>query len=263
MKFLKLFCLLLLLPFAAGAQDIFELAPPLIRASSVFFDKWVKAEIKFGQPGATVHYTIDGTEPTEKSSPYKGPVLIRKNLAVLKAKAFGDGFTPSTTVSAVFIKSGLPIKNAVFTLPDSRYPGDGANALTDSRGGDNLLSANTWVGYYCDTVNVLLTLEKKQPVKSILINFLQNESSWVFLPEKITVEYLNDKTKDFDLVTEEIISAENGTPGSNCVYRLLQLPGKIMTDKLKIHLFVLKLIPTWHDAKGSHAWMFMDEIKVY
>jgi hypothetical protein len=32
---------------------------------------------------------------------------------------------------------------------------------------------------------------------------------------------------------------------------------------LKLVLLPLKIIPAWHPAKGNHAWLFIDEIKVY
>jgi hypothetical protein len=37
----------------------------------------------------------------------------------------------------------------------------------------------------------------------------------------------------------------------------------VITNKLLINIIVKKKIPDWHPAKGSHAWMFIDEIKVY
>lgn len=261
---MSLICFLsLLYPVAAGAQDSFELAPPLIEYSSVFFDKQAKAEIKFAQSGTSVHYTLSGEEPTMKSLICKGPVLINKNLTVLKAKAFGAGYNPSATTEVTFIKSGLAVKSMTYTLPHSLYPGNGATALMDNKGGNNLLSADTWLGYYCDTVNVAITLERKQIIKSVLVNFLQNESSWVFLPDKIVVDSYDQKLNDYRPVAEETITGDKENPGSNCVYRLLSLKGKTRTDKIMIHFYVKKVIPAWNPAKGSHAWMFIDEIKVY
>ena len=38
---------------------------------------------------------------------------------------------------------------------------------------------------------------------------------------------------------------------------------KINTQKLKLVLLPLKKIPDWHNGKGNHGWLFIDEIKVY
>ncbi|MFN8289390.1 MAG: chitobiase/beta-hexosaminidase C-terminal domain-containing protein [Chitinophagaceae bacterium] len=245
------------------AQARFELAPPLIKYSSVFFTGRAEARIKFAQPGAAAHYTLNGAEPTEKSPVSTGVVRIRKNFTVLKTKAFGEGFLPSASTSVTFIKDGLQVKNTVYTIPDSRYPGNGAGALTDNLGGDELLSAATWLGYYCDTVNVLITLAKKQKVTEVLINFLQNQSGWIFLPEKISLEYDDLRTGEYLPAGEEILPEEAESAGSRCVYQRVRLKEKQVTDKIMVHLYVKRSIPAWHTAKGSHAWMFIDELKVY
>lgn len=263
MRMLLLLFFFSLTVVAVKAQDSLELAPPLIKYPSIFFDSKTKAEIKFAQPGATVYYTLNGKEPDSKSSRYKEPILITKNYTQLKAKAIGEGFKSSVTSAVTFIKDGLPVLNTVFTVADSMYPGNGVNPLTDNKGGSDQLTANTWLGYYCDTVNILVTLQKKQEITSVLMNFLQNQSSWIFLPEKITVDYFDYKTGGYLTGVEESYADEKEASGSQCVNKTIYLETGSVTDKLLLHLFVRKSIPAWHSAKGSHAWMFIDEIKVY
>ncbi|MDD3050133.1 MAG: FISUMP domain-containing protein [Candidatus Cloacimonetes bacterium] len=51
--------------------------------------------------GAVIKYTIDGTDPTSSSPVYSSPVNI-SSTTTLKAKAFKDGWTPSTTAVAQY-----------------------------------------------------------------------------------------------------------------------------------------------------------------
>jgi len=51
--------------------------------------------------GATIRYTTDGTDPTESSAVYTGPVAITQS-ATLKAKAFKSGWTASDIKSASY-----------------------------------------------------------------------------------------------------------------------------------------------------------------
>lgn len=263
MKWLLLIWPSLFFSWELCAQDSYQLAPPLVRYASVFFRKNTRVEIKFAQQGAAVYYTTDGTEPTENSNYYTKPVLISRGLTVLKVKAFGKNFLPSVTDSFVFIRDGLPVSSIVYTSPDAKYPGNGKNALTDNKGGNNLFSSHTWLGFDCDTVHVMLTLKRKQPVQSVLVNLLQNEASWIFLPDKITARYYDETAGEFLPFAEETIASVKETPGSHCVYRLLSSAEKKLTHRISLQLLVKRFIPDWHTGKGSHAWMFMDEIKLY
>lgn len=61
---------------------------------------------------------------------------------------------------------------------------------------------------------------------------------------------------------KEILFSENPSP-KQCSIREIKPDGKIKTNKLKLVLLPLKKIPDWHPGKGKHAWLFIDEIKVY
>ena len=51
-----------------------------------------------------VRYTLDGTDPTESSTLYTGPIEIRAN-TVVRARAFRDGVEPSQIVSQTYLIS--------------------------------------------------------------------------------------------------------------------------------------------------------------
>jgi hypothetical protein len=257
--------LLLLLnnSYSLFAQERFQLAPPLLKYNSVFFADKTTVEIKFAQSETRVHYTLNNNEPAEQDPVYTEPIRISKNLTTLKAKAFGNNFLPSAIVAATFIKEGKRVRSVQYTLPDAKYPGSGSNTLIDNKGGMLLISSTTWMGYKCDTVSITMDMGKPQSVKEVLLNFLQSENSWVFLPEQIIVYWFNDKTSSFQTFGKELISSDKETAGTHCNYRMIAAKNKIKTNKIFINIVVQKTIPSWHAAKGEHAWMFIDEIKVY
>jgi len=51
--------------------------------------------------GSTVYYTLDGSEPTEASTQYTGPVTV-SSTATAKFKAFRTGFAPSVTLAVPY-----------------------------------------------------------------------------------------------------------------------------------------------------------------
>lgn len=52
---------------------------------------------------AEIHYTTDGSEPTENSALYKNPISLIKDSMVVKAIAFKEGMSPSSIVSFTYL----------------------------------------------------------------------------------------------------------------------------------------------------------------
>jgi Fn3 associated len=245
------------------AQDTFQLAPPLVKYNSIFFTDKAVAAIKFAQSGTAVHYTLNNREPTVKDMVYTKPVAIKNNFTILKVKAFGNSFHPSATVAVTFIKDGKAVQSVQQTIPNKDYTGSGANTLIDNKGGIPQFGSNTWLGYNCDTVSVKMNLKKEQTINKVLLHFLQDEGSWIFMPDEISVNWFDKKTNRFKNFGNEKSVADTASPGSRCNYRIIQATGKMQTDKILISIIVKKRIPEWHPAKGEHGWLFIDEIKVY
>jgi hypothetical protein len=245
------------------AQDTFQLAPPLLKYGSIFFADKTDLAIKFAQRGTAVHYTINGNEPSARDTKYKKPISITDNFTTVKAKAFGNNFHPSATVAVTFIKDGKPIRSVEQTTANEKYPGSGAATLIDNKGGNVQTSSNTWMGYNCDTVNITVNLQKKETVNSVLLDLLQNEDGWIFLPEQILLYWYDKKSNSFFPFGKEVLFMEEPTPGANCNYRIINSKQNIKTSKILIRLCLVRNMPAWHTNKGEHAWMFIDEIKVY
>src|SRR5207247_4091703 len=79
-------------------------AEPLISTSCGFFTSSTNVTLTTPTPGAEIFYTTDGTEPTTSSSLYTGPLTLSSTVT-LKAKAFVEAESASTTVTAGFTNS--------------------------------------------------------------------------------------------------------------------------------------------------------------
>ena len=243
------------------SQSIFQLAPPLLKYKSVFFSGSTSFEVIFNQPGAEVHYTMNGNEPTENDPLYSSAVTVTKREQV-KAKAFGKNFLPSETVYALFVKDGKAIRRIQYSTPNESYAKSKEDILNDNIGGVVNYHSGEWLGYDSDTVTITIDLEKKEVIKTVLINLLQDEKSWIFLPEQVLVYYYNDRQKTFLETGRKDFLHETADP-KQCNMQELNPAQKIKTNKLKLVLLPLKKIPDWHNGKGNHGWLFIDEIKVY
>jgi hypothetical protein len=243
------------------SQQAFQLAPPVLKYKSGFFSGSTSFEVIFNQPGAEIHYTLTGDEPTEKDPVYSTAVSITKR-TIVKVKAFDKNFLPSETVNATFIKNGKLVRDITYSKPNESYANSKADILNDNIGGIANYRSGSWLGYDSDTATITIELAKKEPVNTILISLLQDENSWIFLPEQILVYYYDDKQKTFLQTGKEVF--QHNAPGpKQCNLREITSAQKIKTDKLKLVLLPLKKIPDWHNGKGNHGWLFIDEIKVY
>jgi|GEM_PF-6775701 len=80
-----------------------KVATPLFSLPSGIFTGSVSVSITCATQGATICYTTDGSEPTESSPVYTAPLTLTTTTTI-KAKAFKEGYTPSTTAQATYTR---------------------------------------------------------------------------------------------------------------------------------------------------------------
>jgi uncharacterized repeat protein (TIGR03806 family) len=80
------------------------LAPPVIEPAGGTFAKPVEIRLTEAQADADIRYTLDGSVPGASDAHYDKPILL-SGPAVVRARAFKDGFTRSITAQEVFVVS--------------------------------------------------------------------------------------------------------------------------------------------------------------
>lgn len=78
------------------------LSPPVISPAGGTFNAPVAVTLEESEPGALLHYTLDGSVPGLQDPLYSGPITV-SGPTVLRARAYKDGFTRSITTQEVFI----------------------------------------------------------------------------------------------------------------------------------------------------------------
>jgi uncharacterized repeat protein (TIGR03806 family) len=81
------------------------LPPPIISPPGGQFDKSVLVTLQDAEPGAVIHYTTDGSEPTTTDPVYSAPLQLTE-AQVVRARAYKAGFTRSITAQQVFLPAG-------------------------------------------------------------------------------------------------------------------------------------------------------------
>jgi uncharacterized repeat protein (TIGR03806 family) len=81
------------------------LPPPAISPPQGNYDKPIEVTLRESNPGASIHYTLDGSLPTTDDATYDKPIKLT-GPAIVRAKAFKPGFKRSITAQQVFVIGG-------------------------------------------------------------------------------------------------------------------------------------------------------------
>ena len=239
----------------------FQLAPPLMRYDSAFFEKRCTVALRFEQAGTQIHYTTDGREPSEQSPVYGTPLVLTHQTTV-KARAFGTGFLSSETVEATFFKRGLPIASLVCPPPHPNYSGSGPKTLIDGQGGDASHHSKNWWGFQRDTLSMEIGLKRREKVRTVQVHALQNQGAWIFLPVRMVVWGENKKGKKVWLGSGAWGADVADSRTKRCALTV-RLRKKAKTDHLWLEIYGLPQLPEWHAGKGEKGWFFLEEVGIY
>ncbi len=105
-----------------------------------FYTDSVTVALTNNEPGATLYYTLDGTEPSTSSDEYTGPITL-KTTAVLKAMAVSS----DTSILPGFVEYATYFVNANHTLPVISVAG---YELTNLANGDKDLRPQGSIEYF-------------------------------------------------------------------------------------------------------------------
>jgi hypothetical protein len=87
--------------FDPAVAQVQAVSTPSINPPGGPFTQPTAVTLATSTAGATIRYTVDGTEPTSASTEYQGPFTLRMS-ALVKAKAFKAGLVESSVASAAF-----------------------------------------------------------------------------------------------------------------------------------------------------------------
>jgi hexosaminidase len=144
------------------------------------------------------------------------------------------------------------------------YTAGGDSGLVDSQTGSLDFRDGNWQGFWGTDAELLLDLGEldiSHQINEIAVNFYQYNNSWIFFPTKVEFSISRDGKKYEKVPT---IANENISPKERGKH-IETFRTKFETDLIryiKIKATNIGKVPDWHEAAGSDAWIFMDEIIV-
>ncbi|MEO8067888.1 MAG: family 20 glycosylhydrolase [Flavobacteriales bacterium] len=185
---------------------------------------------------------------------YDAPVTITSDCEV-EGWFMNEGTTgPVATRRFTFNKATARIITCE-PLPNERYQEGGPFTLVDGiRAGERRVNYE-WLGWRKD-VTITIDLGSEQALSSIGIGALEERTSWIHLPEKVTISTSTDRGK------YEVIGTVLPAPDAvgNTQFAIEQPIGARF---VKFEVKNVARIPDGFAGAGSPAWLFLDEIDIH
>lgn len=105
-------------PTAAFAY-VLQARAPVLDPPGGTYDDWQQVTATSASPGARLYYTVDGSVPTESSTPFSGPLDLRQS-APIAVRAFVDGQEPSAVTVADY-QLLLVAQTPTASMPSGTY----------------------------------------------------------------------------------------------------------------------------------------------
>lgn len=214
-------------------------------------------EIIPGLPNLTLEYSkIDGLAYLY-SAPFELDKTMTLQVMAFKNKVlYGDVFLVELIHHfALGLEPRFQSSSSVY------YMGGGKMSLVDGLIGSMNFRDGKWTGYLGSDVEVVLDLKKLRPIKEVSMNFYKYPNAWIMPPKLVTVEMSQDGEAWTYMGSLEFPVSQNDNEQTivNATIPVLSLEqNRYVRFKAKN----IGKLPEWHEAAGSDAWIFIDEIIV-
>lgn len=209
---------------------------------------------------APIYYTLDGTEPTEKSIKYEGKFTIKEN-SELKAVAIRASDVKSKILTEKIVISKSTFKPIVLqSRPDSLYRFTGENILVDGLYGSSVnYKTGKWIGFKKqDLVAVIDMLEPTSISKAEIRNAVIT-GDWIFDAAEISVESSGNDSVFTMVNSQKYVDAHKEHWSDVVTHTLTFNPVTARYFRIKVKPVIM---PDWHPGKGNRGYIFVDEIKL-
>jgi predicted alpha-1,2-mannosidase len=242
-------------PVSATEQEFS--AVPLIEAGERVFKDKTEIRLKSVTPNSRIFFTIDGSEPNEKSAQYQKPFSIDRTTTV-KAVAMNEKGEKSLAAEAVIRKKPNDWTVKILSKYISQYTGGGDEGLIDGIRGTTNFAAGAWQGYQGQDFVAVIDLQREIEIKELGGGFLQVARSWIWMPTRIEFEASSDGVNFRPIAEIKTDVAPENMENTARDYRTEIARTRARFIRVKARN--LGKIPAWHPGAGGDAYIFVDEI---
>lgn len=219
--------------------------------------------------GVNVHYTLDGSEPTQGSAIAEGPISINESTK-LRACTFRPVEARLGSSARRYERSNIEVMDIDFNkattkkitlaeAPAPRYTFNGGVVLVDGlKARTQSFQSGQWLGFNGKDLVATIDLGSEQEFSSVSINALGSKADWVFDARSLTLE-ISEDGEHFTKVAAAEYPAMEQTSADGILPHRLDF-SKTSSRYVRVTVGCEKSIPQWHNGRGMGGFLFVDEI---
>ena len=230
---------------------------PFLIADSRTFSASLEVDMDCFDKEAVIRYTTDGSEPGPGSDVFQSSLKITENTTI-KAFSQTEGKVPSKVIEGFYSLMPEGRKVTYNSMYNAQYSAGEDVALIDLIRGTDNFQTGSWQGFHGVDVDVIVDLGQKLHVNIIKAGFLQDQGSWIFMPEWVEFSVSNDGV-EFETIGKEVCKVDPKY-GGGITHDFSVMTGGIKVRYIKVLGKNRAACPDWHPGTGGKAWVFVDEI---
>ena len=192
---------------------------------------------------------------------YTVPFTISK-ASTLKVYARNKFESKSATVETQFYKIDPNLSITLDTEYANQYNAGGNDALIDGIMGTQDFRTGTWQGYWDEDLVATVDLGSLKSIQNVKINFLQDQSAWIFYPTEVECLVSKDGKQFISINNIKIDTAKR-----NEVVLIKNMSFSFASENYRFIKIIAKKmgeLPEWHLGypHDGRSWIFADEISI-
>jgi len=232
---------------------------PFFEAPSSSFQESLSVKLRHIYPDARIYFSYDSKLPDSNFEIYHDSILTDRAIS-LYAYATIDSLILSKVSKASFFKIHHDWTLSIKDPYSSQYTGGGDMALIDGQRGGPNFRTGSWQGYYGVGFEAVIDMGKIKNINKITASFLQDQRSWIFMPEKVEFSVSGDANdyRNVAIMTNDLADSIPEAVIKEFSKDRIKESGRY----IRIRATNRGICPAWHVGAGEKAWIFVDEITV-
>ena len=205
-----------------------------------------------------IEYKISGDPETYI---YNSPIRIEKGCTITAISKWEKNRKGMPLILKINGHKALGRSYKVNEPADMAYSSKVSTLLTDGLRGHLSFNSNSWGGWRENEMDITIDMSNSPSYKSITLSTNVNKRNCIFNPKEIIVSISKDG-KNFEEIAKHSFEVEgknepDGLKEYNVQFKETSAPF------IRIIAKPFEEIPDWHGAKGTKAFMFVDEVEIW